>query len=243
MWCWSALKLTILTAPSHRFAPAVDDRTAILPLLNGMRHLDTLRARFGPARVLGGQCIIAATLNEDREIVHLNEAHRISFGELDGSLSDRVQAIERFLSGAGFDAQASPQILLDMWEKWVFLATLAGATCLLRAAVGDIAAAPGGTELILGLLEECRATANAEGHPPRDAFLGRVRGMLTAAGSLLTASMLRDIENRAEIEADHVIGDLLHRAATHHLPHPSLSIVYTHLKAYQARRSRENSRD
>src|ERR1019366_10527797 len=70
---------------------------------------------------------------------------------------------------------------------------------------GDMAAAPGGADLVLRLLDECRAVAAAEGSPPREAFLDGIRHMLTATGSPLTASMLRDIENGAPIEADHGI--------------------------------------
>lgn len=223
------------------FAPAVGPQTVILPLLNGMRHLDVLAARFGRARVLGGQCIIAVTLNEKHEIVHLNDNHDLSFGELDGTLSDRVKAIAALMQGARFNARASKEILQEMWEKWVFLASLAAATCLMRAAIGDICASPGGTDLVLGLLDECRAIAAAEGHAVRESFFTRIRGMLTTTGSTLTASMLRDIERNAPIEADHIVGDLLQRGKTHSLASPLLGIAYTHLKSYEARRHRETT--
>jgi len=222
------------------FAPAVPE-AVILPLLNGMRHLEILDERFGRSRVLGGQCVIAATLNEKHEIVHLNESHSLSFGERDGTLSARVKAIGNLMAGAKFEANASAAILLDMWEKWVFLATLAGGTCLMRAAIGDISTAPGGADLVLRLLDECRAVAAAEGYPPREVFLNGIRPMLTATGSPLTASMLRDIENGAPIEADHIVGDLLRRGRDQ-LPKGGLAvlpIVYTHLKAYEARRARQ----
>jgi 2-dehydropantoate 2-reductase len=213
--------------------PAVGPQTAILPLLNGMRQLDILERKFGSQRVLGGRCLIAATLNERREIVHLNNTHTITFGERGGAMSERVIAIDEMMNGALFDHRASPSILLEMWEKWTFLATLAGSTCLFRGAVGDICAAPGGSEFVMRLFEECRSIAEAEGFPPSAAFLERSRGILTEAGSTLTASMLRDIEAGAPIEADHFIGDLLNRAEK-----PLLRIVYTGLKAYEARRSR-----
>jgi 2-dehydropantoate 2-reductase len=229
-----SLKAYDLEGAMASFAPAVGPDTAILPLLNGIGHLDTLDERFGRARVLGGQCVIAATLNEKHEIVHLNNSHSLSFGERDGTMSERVKAFAELMAGARFDAHASATILLDMWEKWVFLATLAGSTCLMRAAVGDIAAAPGGADLVLRLLDECRSVAVAEGYPPRDAYLVGIRHMLTAKGSPMTASMLRDIENNAPIEADHIIGDLLRRGRDLAL----LPIVYTHLKAYEVRRAR-----
>uniref|UniRef100_Q02B99 2-dehydropantoate 2-reductase n=1 Tax=Solibacter usitatus (strain Ellin6076) TaxID=234267 RepID=Q02B99_SOLUE len=214
-------------------APAVGPNTAILPLLNGMRHLNILDASFGPSRVLGGRCLIAATLNKQRQIVHLNNNHALTFGERDGSMSDRVIAIGALMNGALFDHQASPHILLEMWEKWTFLATLAGSTCLFRGAVGDICAAPGGSEFVMRLFEECRSIAEVEGFPPSPAFLERSRSILTEAGSPLTASMLRDIEAGAPIEADHIIGDLLNRVEK-----PMLRIAFSALKTYEARRSR-----
>src|SRR5450631_4355395 len=75
------------------FAPAVGPQTAIIPMLNGMRHLDVLDRKFGPERVLGGLCAIAVTLNDQREIVHLAPMQSLNFGERDGKPSDRVRAI------------------------------------------------------------------------------------------------------------------------------------------------------
>src|SRR5450755_1231558 len=227
-----------LTDAITSFAPAVGPDTAILPLLNGMRHLDVLDQRFGRDRVLGGQCFIAVTV-KDGEIVHLVENHELSFGERNGTLTDRVNATAQLMKGARFNAHASSEILQEMWEKWVFLASLAGSTCLMRAAIGDICASPGGTDFILGLLEDCRSIAAAEGYPVREAQLNRIRKTLTATGSSLTASMLRDVERNAPIEADHIIGDLLRRGPASPQGQPShLSIAYTDLKAYEARRLR-----
>ena len=123
------------------FAPAVGPDTAVVPLLNGMRHLDALDARFGADRVLGGSCFISAKLDEAGRIAHVSDIHRLAFGERCGGRSPRVEALGAAMAGAKFEAVASDEILQVMWEKWVFLASLAGITCLTRAAVGDIAAA------------------------------------------------------------------------------------------------------
>ena len=109
-----------------------------------MLHLDVLDRKFGHERVLGGLCAIAATLNENREIVQLAPMQSLGFGERDGKLSDRVRAIAEVMASGKFGAAASEQIIQDMWEKWVFLASLAASTCLMRAPVGHILAAPGG---------------------------------------------------------------------------------------------------
>ena len=217
------------------FAPAVGPNTAIIPLLNGMLHLDVLEAKFGAERVLGGLCAIAATLNEAREVVQLAPMQSLGFGERDGRMSDRVRAIaEVFASING--AAASERIMQDMWEKWVFLASLAASTCLMRTSVGNILAAPGGKDFLLGILDECSAISAAEGFPPGGPFFERVKGMLTAEGSPMTASMFRDIKAGLPVEADHVIGDLVARADAAKIPVPKLRTAYTHLKAYEKQR-------
>jgi 2-dehydropantoate 2-reductase len=218
------------------FTPAVGPQTAIIPLLNGMRHLDTLDAKFGRERVLGGLCAIAVTLNEKREVVQLAPLQSLTFGERAGKHSDRVRAIGEVFAKGNFDSKASEEIILEMWEKWVFLASLAASTCLMRASVGIILAAPGGKDFMLGMLDECSATAAAEGHAPGAPFLERIRGMLTAEGSQMTASMFRDIKAGAPVEADHVIGDLVARADAAKVPAPKLRTAYTHLKAYEKTR-------
>ena len=217
-------------------APAVGPQTAIIPLLNGLRHLDVLDNKFGRERVLGGLCAIAVTLNERREVVQLAPLQSLTFGERDGKMSARVNAIAEAMASGKFGAVPSEHILQDMWEKWVFLASLAASTCLMRSAVGNILAAPGGKDFVLGMLDECSAVASAEGFAPRAPFLERTRGMLTAEGSQMTASMFRDIKVGAPVEADHVIGDLVARGDAAKVPVPRLRTAYTHLKAYERQR-------
>jgi 2-dehydropantoate 2-reductase len=224
-----------LEAAIDSFAPAVGPQTAILPLLNGMRHLDVLDRRFGAHRVLGGECVIAATLDDAGRVLHLNDIHSLAFGERASPASSRTEAIAAAMQAANFASRVSADILLEMWEKWVFLSTLAGITCLMRASVGDIVAA-GGAPLTLALLEECRAVAASAGYAPRAAALEQARANLSAAGSTLTASMARDIERGARIEADHVLGDMLRRGSgTIDTERSILRLAYAHAKAYEAR--------
>src|SRR6202047_4070927 len=219
------------------FAPAVGPQTSIIPMLNGMLHLDILDQKFGRERVLGGLCAIAATLNERREVVQLAPMQSLNFGERDGKMSDRVRAIAEFFASGRIGSVASEHIVQDMWEKWVFLASLAASTCLMRTSVGNILAVPGGKDFILGMLDECSAVAAAEGHAPSGPFFERARGMLTAEGSQMTASMFRDIKAGAPVEADHVIGDLIARGDAARVPVPRLRTAYTHLKAYEKQRA------
>jgi 2-dehydropantoate 2-reductase len=218
------------------FAPAVGDKTAIIPLLNGMKHLDVLDQKFGHERVLGGLCAIAVTLNEKREVVQLQPMQSLTFGERDSKISDRVRAIADTFAKGSCGTSASEHIVQDMWEKWVFLASLAASTSLMRTSVGNILAAPDGKDFLLGMLDECSAVATAEGYPPNGPFFQRTRGMLTTEGSPMTASMFRDIKAGLAVEADHVIGDLIARGDAAKVPVPRLRIAYTHLKAYEKQR-------
>jgi 2-dehydropantoate 2-reductase len=220
------------------FAPAVGPQTAIIPLLNGMRHLDVLDTRFGKDRVLGGWCGIAATLNEHRHVVQLAPVFQsLSFGERDGAMSNRVRAIAENFAAGNIGSQASEKVVLEMWEKWVLLTTLASSTSLMRAAIGHILAAPGGRDFILGVRDECTAVAKAAGYAPSEAFLTRINSMLTTEGSPLTASMFRDIKAGAPVEADHIVGDMIARGDAAKVPVPKLRIAYTHLKAYENQRA------
>jgi len=220
----------------NSFAPAVGPNTSIIPLLNGMLHLSALDEKFGYERVLGGLCAIAVTLNEAREVVQLQPMQSLTFGERDGKMTDRISAIAEIFAAGKFGSVASENILQEMWEKWVFLTSLAASTSLMRSSVGNILAAPGGRDFLLGILDECSAIAKAAGYPPRGPFLERVTGMLTTEGSQLTASMFRDIKAGAKVEADHVIGDLIARGDAAKIPVPKLRTAYTHLKAYEKQR-------
>jgi len=218
-------------------APAVGPETRVVPLLNGMRHLDRLDEAFGPERVLGGLCAIAATLTADGAVKHLNKFHLLTFGDRSGERTAFCEALDKDLTGAGFDARFSTIILQEMWEKWVMLATLAAMTCLMRAGVGPILEAADGEALILEALDECSRVAAAAGYPPRDKHLERSRAILTERGSGFAASMLRDIEGGGRIEADHVIGDLLARARALGVETPLLRVALCHLQTYEAGRN------
>jgi 2-dehydropantoate 2-reductase len=218
------------------FTKAVGPGTAILPMLNGMGHIDILQRRFGARAVLGGQCQISTTLDAEGRVIHLNDMHSMSYGELDGSRSERIEAVSADFTGANFESQLSLTVLQDMWEKWIFIATMAGITCLMRAALGDITKA-GGTAAALSLFEECTAIAAKNGHEPRAGVGERVRKTLLAPGSTLTASMLRDVEGHRKTEHEHVLGDLFSRAQG--IRAPVLEMCLAHLRAYEARRLRE----
>lgn len=230
-----------LDAAMESFAAAVGPQTSILPLLNGMAHLDRLAERFGAQTVLGGQCMISLDRDSTGAILHLNESNQLSFGELSGGLTPRILRVAEALADAGFEANLSQHILQDMWDKWCFIATGAGITGSMRGAIGDVLDA-GGEWLINSLLAECVQIATAAGFPPSEQTRQRYLKILTQPGSRLTASMLRDIERGVGTEVEHILGDLAtRRAALGVAPaQPSmLDIACVHLRTFEARRRRE----
>ncbi|MBI4195611.1 MAG: 2-dehydropantoate 2-reductase [Betaproteobacteria bacterium] len=228
-----ACKAYDLDVAGAALAPAVGPHTAILPMLNGLRHIDELAGRFGAVRVLGGLAHIAVTLTPDGEIHHLGNFHLLAFGERSGGRSPRCEAFSEICAEANFASRLSDNINLELWEKFVFLATLAGMTCLMRANVGAIMRADDGEALTRDMLEECRRVAAVSGHPPRPDVLAGYSATLTERGSKLTASVLRDIERGARIEGEHIVGDMLRRARALGIVTPLLRAALAHLQAYE----------
>ena len=217
------------------FAPAVGPGTVVIPVLNGMAHIDRLAARFGREAVVGGLCRIFATLDGDGRIIHLAPLHDVVFGEWNGSASPRLTALEAFFQGAGFAARRSGRIEAEMWEKWMMLAAFGAVTCLMRGAIGEIEAAAGGRAFAEACHDEVVAVATALGHPPSPASWQEVRTMLTAKASPATSSMYRDLIAGGRIEADQIVGDLLARGAQAGVATPLLAAAYAHLSVYQNR--------
>jgi 2-dehydropantoate 2-reductase len=213
--------------------PAVGEGTYILPLLNGLKHLDILDAAFGQDRVLGGTCHIGVTLAADGTIRHLNAFDILTHGFRTEGQRTFCEALQREFQRGGFEVRLSEDIVGAMWEKWVLLATLAGMTCLMRGSIGEIVATDAGKQRISDMLGECIAVATASGQSPSDQAIEQVRDTLTQEGSTLTSSMLRDMLSGGRVEADHILGDLVSRAEALAVATPLLRLAYIHLQVYQ----------
>jgi 2-dehydropantoate 2-reductase len=226
-----------LDSAMDAIAPAVQSGCGIVPMLNGLSHIDRLDARFGAMHVMGGTCQINAMLGKDGVIRHGDPLQRLIFGERDGSVSPRAQALADALGRSRIDWTLSRNIEQDMWEKIVFLAALAATTCLFRGNVREIIAAPGGREAMEQALATNVEIATREGHPPRPGLIDSARKRLTDPAGTWSASMLRDLEGGGAIESDHIVGWMLEKARTHRVEHTILALAFTHLKSYEARRA------
>jgi 2-dehydropantoate 2-reductase len=228
-----SVKAYALEAAMNDFAAAVGPETMILPVLNGMRHVDLLTKRFGEHAVIGGVCQVASEIDDEGRIVQLANFQQLVYSERNGEMTPRLQTLDATLQGGGFDARLSTEIMQEMWEKWVQLTSLGAITCLMRGAIGEIVAVPGGADLSIKVLDESAAVATACGHKPSEALLSRHAGAMKAPGSPLTSSMYRDLRKSAPVEADHILGDFIERGASRGIATPLLKAAFINLRVYQ----------
>jgi 2-dehydropantoate 2-reductase len=233
-----SVKSYSLAGAINDFAPAVGPQTVIIPVLNGMHHMDVLAQKFGEHAVLGGVCYVATEIDSQGRIIQLADFQSLNYGEQDGKKSSRIEAVHQAFNGAGFDAAISADILRGMWEKWVWLASLGAITCLIRANIGEVAAVSGGADLSLAALRECAAIAGACGYPMSEKWLAEKGLLLNAPGSTLTSSMYRDLTQHAAVEADTILSDLLERGRKHGVSAPLVQAAFVSLTIYQQRRAR-----
>ncbi|SNS44200.1 2-dehydropantoate 2-reductase [Streptosporangium subroseum] len=235
-----SVKATGLRGAMEDLAPAVGPDTLILPVLNGMRHIDDLVERFGDRAVLGGVAKVATTLDADGDIVRLAELQSLTYGARATPAPKPPADAHRALGGAGFDARLSGDIIGEMWAKWVFIAATGAVTCLMRGTVGEVASVPGGIEFAEAVVAECAAIAAAAGHAVPEKELQNTRDTVTAPDSSFASSLYRDLISGRGIEGEHIFGDLVLRARRLGVAVPLLDLVTLHLRVYQGRLEKDS---
>ncbi|MFE0650862.1 ketopantoate reductase family protein [Streptomyces sp. NPDC059534] len=230
-----SVKSTGLDRAIEDVAPAVGPDTAVVPLLNGLAHIDTLNTRFGAPAVLGGVAKVVTTLDDSGDIRRLAPLAHLAFGEQDGTRSPRVEKIRAVLAGAGIDAPVPERIVTAMWHKWVFITTFGAVTSLMRGTVGDVYDVPGGPEFGPAVLAEAAAVAGAAGHPVPEAERAATLAVVSASGSPMVPSLYRDLVSGRPTEVEHLFGDLTDRARALGVATPLLDLATLHLRVHQRR--------
>jgi 2-dehydropantoate 2-reductase len=210
--------------------PAIGPNTFIVPLLNGLAHLDVLDSRFGAKRVVGGVAHVAATLLADGSVQQLNPVHVITLGGREEVTAAAASEMAALFAPAAFSTVVSNDIMGTLWEKWTFLSALAGITTLMQGAVGAVVATQHGDALVRRLYAECLAVAERSGSPVSEKAQARSLRTLTEPGSSFSSSMQRDLQAGLRTEHDHVLGDLLRRAALLGVDAPLLSAAFAHMQ-------------
>jgi len=202
---------------------------AILPFLNGFTHLDTLDRQFDKGRVMGGVAHIGATITESGAIKQLTELNSLTVGPRTPGQEALCQAFFALCKKADFDSFYKEDIEQALWDKWVFLATLAGMTTICRGSIGSIAATHYGKDLSGKMFAECCAIAASQGRPINGSTQSTALEILTKEGSPFTASMLRDLLSGKRDEHEHILGDLIDFANLNSIDCTLIKIAYTHM--------------
>jgi len=214
---------------SLRSIAKASSRGAILPFLNGLTHLNSLDRTFGKDRVMGGVAHIAATISESGSVKQLTELSSLTIGPRTPEQEALSKAFFELCKKADFDSFYKENIEQALWDKWVFLASLAGMTTICRGSIGDIAATPDGKDLSERMFAECCAIAASCGYPISEGTQSNSQAILTKEGSPFTASMLRDLLAGKRDEHQHILGDLIGFANQQSIDCPLLKIAYTHM--------------
>jgi 2-dehydropantoate 2-reductase len=228
-----------LDSAIEAIAPAVSANTTVVPLLNGMRHLEVLDAKFGKDKVVGGLARVGVAMTPDGVIHHTSPFAAISFGERDGkSPRPALTELDAAIKKSGVDGGLNPNIVQDLWDKWIMLCSLAATNCLMRGSSGDILEADEGQAIVMETVDEGHKVAVAAGHDPGEKGMQTIRKFLTVKGSRFTASMLHDLQAGGMVEADHIVGDMIARAKKAGIATPNLRMAYANLQVYLHQRQR-----
>ena len=195
--------------------------------------MQKLDKEFGSNKVMGGVAHISSTVNEDGTIEHFSDFKKITFGNRD---LDNNKLLEPFLdicAQTKFDSVLSNDINLDLWKKWVFISTVAGATTLFSCSLGEIERNKFGKKIITDLFNECRSIAELNKFNFEDAEADNILNAITAPGSPIKASMQRDVEKKSLTEHEQIFGDLIIKAQKFNFECPILTSCYLRMNVYQ----------
>jgi 2-dehydropantoate 2-reductase len=215
--------------------PMVGEHTSVLTLQNGVDSVAELEQVIGERPVLGGTTYIATALAEAGVIEQTGTHRRIVFGEVFGTLprvSDRVRRIHEALTGADVQAEAIGDGRVPIWEKFIFLVSLAGFTGAARLPIGPIWNDLTIREQFLEGCREVERVARAEGIPVAADVIDRIAGYVGGIPGTMRSSLLIDLSQGKRIEVEALQGAVVRRAARAGVPAPIMSTLYAVLKPW-----------
>lgn len=217
--------------------PFVHSETIIIPMLNGIAHIEQLQQAFSKEQVMGGLCFIESTVTADGIIQQTSGIHHFLFGELDGQETERLKQLEQVFSGTKGKFKASNSIMSDLWHKYLFITAMSGVTTLFQQPIGPIIELEEGQEVIKTVINEITQVMRAEGAPIAEDVEVEQYSRFIALDFGMKSSMQRDMEKGAPVEVDHLQGYLLKKAKYHKIETPVLKSVYVNVKLYEKSRS------
>ena len=215
--------------------PLLGDSTAVLSVQNGVDSPAEVAQVAGEARTLGGTTYIATALESPGLIVQTGTHRRIVFGEAFGALpnvSERVTHIHETFRAADIQSEAVGDGRVPIWEKFVFLAALAGFTGAARLPIGPVWGDAFTKAQFLAACREIEAVARAEGVPVAADVVNRIVPYVDAIPGSMRSSLLIDLQQGKRIEVEALQGTVVRRAAKLGVPTPIMSTLYSILKLH-----------
>jgi len=214
-------------------APAVGPNTAVVSFQNGVDAVDLLTKKFGRERVIGGIAHIAAVIEAPGVIRHNGKLQRLTFGELDGRRSDRVNNLLAQCQKAGIDAAVSEHIERAIWDKFILIVGLSGMTALTRLPIGPIREEPLTRELLANTMREVAAVGIAKGVALEPDAADKQLAFLDGVPYEMIASMLGDLRRGYRLELPWLSGGVVRLGTQLGVPTPANRFVYTALKLHE----------
>jgi len=217
--------------------PMLGRDTAVLTVQNGVDSPNDVAAIAGEERTLGGTTYIATALEAPGLIVQTGTHRRIVFGEAFGDLprvSGRVNQIHEVFSGADIQSVPVGDGRVPIWEKFVFLASLAGFTGAARLPIGPVWSDPFTRAQFLAASREIESLARAEGVPVAPDVVDRMIPYIDAIPGSMRSSLLIDLQQGKRIEVEALQGAVVRRAQKLGIPTPIVATLYAVLKLHAA---------
>src|SRR5262245_31905416 len=223
------------TEPAARaLGPALDRRTTVLTLQNGVESEERLGAVIGADRVLVGTTLISTSVSEPGIIEQANPLWRIELGEPSGAITPRVAAVADALRDAGVEVRVTADIRRTVWDKFIRLAPGATLTSACQATIGEVRGTADGAALYRALIAETVAVGRAAGAAlPSDAVETSVRAIQALPAGMRT-SMQRDFERRRRVELEAITGAVVRLGRRFGVATPSYDLIYAVLRVRAA---------
>ena len=227
-----------LEAAIEAISPAMGPKSAVLPILNGVNHIDILSEKFGPERTLGGVTQFLVNQSKDGTIsptFHGSGGQKTLFGELNGKISERCVAILHHMKKTMPDATITEDIMGELWKKLSGAGPSFAVASLLQVRAGRVATTDSGRSVVAGIFNECAAICTSEGYPPPDGVRDvLVHDLWGQVNSNYGPALLADIENMRPTEGEHVVGDLVRRGKKYGIHTPLMEAALCRLQIYDS---------
>ena len=211
---------------AKEIVPLVAEHTLVLPLQNGADNADQLREVLNSKNVLAGLCKIVARIESPGVIDHFAYDPEIVFGEYNNEKSDRVAKLHQQFNKAEIKNTIADDIHLDIWKKFLFIATVSGIGAVTRAEFGAMRALDGVRQIMYQTASEIVAIANAKGIGLTNSDIDLVFKVVDNLNSKTTASMQRDIMQGKPSELENFNGYIVKQGKALHITTPANSFTY-----------------